>query len=115
MLAEESGRLGLRKNSWLLNLCFVKCLCKKSRGMRLQEKAVEQFEESLDIRSIVKTRIDLSILLRTLLSKEQLILFRNQHARAFTAHDSASLKMDPKPVEEYEDDLLGLDFVDMNT
>ena len=28
MLAEESGRLGLRKNSWILNLCFSKCLCR---------------------------------------------------------------------------------------
>ena len=90
MLAEESGRLGLRKNSWILNLCFSKCLCRKSRGMRLQEKAIAQFEDSLDIRSIVKTRIDLSILLRSLLSKEQLVLFRNQHARAFTAQDPSS-------------------------
>ena len=90
MLAEESGCLGLRKNSWILNLCFSKCLCRNSRGMRLQEKAIAQFEDSLDIRSIVKTRVDLSILLRLLLDKEQLVLFRNQHARAFTAHDPTS-------------------------
>ena len=113
MLAEESGRLKLRKNSWILNLCFIKCLCKRSRGMRLQEKAIEQFEDSLDIRSIVKTRIDLSILLRSLLSKEQLVLFRNQHARAFTAHNLASQKMDPEPVGEQDDGLLGLDFIEM--
>ena len=70
MLVEESGRLRLQNNSWILNVCFIKCLCKKSRGMRLQEKAVAQFEDALDIRSIVKTRIDLAILLRSLLSKE---------------------------------------------
>ena len=113
MLAEESGRLRLRKNSWILNLCFFKSLCRKSRGMRLQEQAIAQFEDSLDIRSIVKTRIDLSILLRLLLSKEQLVLFRNQHARAFATYDPASLKIDPEPVEENEDGLLGLDFVEM--
>ena len=90
MLAKESGRVRLQTNSWLSNLCFVKCICRKSRGMRLQEKAIAQFEDSLDIRSIVKTRIDLSILLRVLLSKEQLVLFRNQHARAFTAYNPAS-------------------------
>lgn len=38
--------------------------------MRLQKKAIEHFENQLDIRSIVKTRIDLSILLNLLLSKE---------------------------------------------
>ena len=113
MLAEESGRLRLQKNAWILNLCFLKSLCKKSRGMLLQEKAIAQFGDSLDIRSIVKTRIDLSILLRLLLSKERLVLFRNQHARAFTAYDPASQKIDPEPVEEYEDGLLGLDLVEM--
>ena len=45
--------------------------------MRLQEKAIEHFESQLDICSIVKTRIDLSLLLRSLLSKEQLLLFNN--------------------------------------
>ena len=111
MLAEESGRLQLSMTHWLLNLCFVKCLCRKAYRMRLQERAIEQFENSLDIRSIVKTRIDLSILLRSLLSKEQLLLFRNQHARAFIQYDSANEKMEPEPIEEHEDGLLAPDFV----
>ena len=78
--------------------------------MRLQERAIKQFEHSLDIRSIVKTRIDLSVLLRSLLSKEQLLLFRNQHARAFTQYDSSDEKMEPEPIGEHEDGLLAPDF-----
>ena len=45
--------------------------------MLLQEKATELFKSQLDILSIVKTRFDVSILLRSLLSKEQLYLFKN--------------------------------------
>ena len=43
----------------------------------------------MDIRSIVKTRVDLSILLSLLLSKEQILLFRNQHARAFVNYNKS--------------------------
>ena len=70
MLAEESGRLQLSKTHWLVNLCFIKCLCRKSYRMRLQERAIGQFENLLDIRYIARNRIDLSVLLRALLSKE---------------------------------------------
>ena len=60
--------------------------------MQLQKKAIEKFEEHLDIRSIVKTRLDLSILLSLLLSKEQLLLYHNQHSRAFATSDSLKKK-----------------------
>ena len=80
--------------------------------MRLQEKAIEHFENQLDIRSIVKTRIDLSILLSLLLSKEQLLLFRNQHARAFASYDrSKKNKMSPEPRNEPADSLMDPDFL----
>ena len=78
--------------------------------MRLQEKAIEVFENQLDIRSIVKTRTDLSILLRSLLSKEQLLLFHNQHSRAFTSYDSSDEKeIGARSNDEPEDD-----FIDRN-
>ena len=77
MLAAEAKRTRLESNSWLISICFSSCLCRRERGMRLQEKAIGQFESHLDIRSIVKTRIDLSILIRSLLNKEQRVLFRN--------------------------------------
>ena len=61
-----------RKNSWCVNLLFIKCGCfrKRGPGMRIQEKAIASFEKQLDIRALVKTKIDLSILLHVLLSKE---------------------------------------------
>ena len=77
MLAEETERMQLRSNSWLFSLCYSKCLCRKKRRVRLQETAIKQFESNLDIRSIVKTRVDLFILLKALLSEQQLLLFRN--------------------------------------
>ena len=67
-LAEESKRMKLQKNSWFTNLCHYECLCKRKRTMHLQKLAIERFEEHLDIRSIVKTRLDLSILLNLLFS-----------------------------------------------
>ena len=89
LLDDESKRIKRWKNSWFISLCFSKCICKRERGMLLQEKAIERFDQQLDIRSIVKTRIDLSILLSLLLSKEQLLLFRNQHARAFVDYNES--------------------------
>ena len=85
--------------------------------MRLQEKAIGQFESHLDIRSIVKTRIDLSILIRSLLNKEQRVLFRNQHARAFAQYDSSSEKYhELKSIRQHHeqvDNHLDTDFVQM--
>ena len=74
-LAEESERLLLSRISWVKSLCLSKCICRKSRSIRLKERAVERFESQLDIRSIVKARVDLSILVRSILNKEQLLLF----------------------------------------
>ena len=74
-LAKESERLKLSKISWMKSLCLSKCIFRKSRSIRLKEEAVERFESQLDIRSIVKARVDLSILVRSILSKEQLLLF----------------------------------------
>ena len=79
--------------------------------MLIQEKAIEHFESLLDIRSIVKTRIDLSILLSLLLSKEQLHLFRNQHARAFASYNSAKKLFKPEPYDEPVGTLLDSNFI----
>ena len=73
----------------------------------LQEKAIQSFENQLDIRSLVKTRIDLSILLSSLLNKQQLLLFHSQHTRAFTTYDSSSAN------EGLEEELQNHDFVEM--
>ena len=82
--------------------------------MLLQEKATEIFDSQLDILSIVKTRFDVSILLGSLLSKEQLYLFKNQHARAFTTYDTCNSSYSgPEPVYEHEASIQDLDFVGM--
>ena len=82
--------------------------------MLLQEKAIELFDSQLDILSIVKTRFDVSILLRSLLNKEQLYLFKNQHARAFATYDpSNSSHFEPEPVYEHEATMQDLNFVEM--
>ena len=59
----------------------------------MQMKTVEHINKQLDIQSLVQTRIDLSILIRLLLNKEQRLLFKNQHIR--------SMRFDP--VEEPDD------------
>ena len=85
------------------SLCLSKCIFRKSRRIRLKERAVERFESQLDIRSIVKARVDLTILVRSILSKEQLVLFQNQDERAFTKYDSST---DQKTPREQEDDFI---------
>ena len=80
--------------------------------MRLQKKAIEHFENQLDIRSIVKTRIDLSILLSLLLSKEQLLLFHSQHARAFATYErSKKNEVSPETGKEPADSLMDPEFL----
>ena len=113
LLSEESKQMNLKKNSWCKNLCYTRFFCKRDRGVLLQEKAIEHFEDQLDIRSIVKTRIDLSILLSLLLSKEQLLLFRCQHARAFSSYDSSKKKSKPMPRDDPVDSLLNPDFISL--
>ena len=59
---------------------FLRCLVKKKRQSRLQEKVAARFEASLDIRNLVSVHSSLSTLLCLLLKKEQLLLFQNQAA-----------------------------------
>ena len=73
--------------------------------MRLQEKANQQFENMLDVRSIVKTRIDLSILLNLLLTKEQRLLFNYQNQRAFVAYDSEDEQFQIDQIRDHDPDL----------
>ena len=83
--------------------------------MRLQEKANELFESQLDILSIVKTRFDVSILLSTLLNKEQLYLFKKQHARAFATYDpSDPMSFEAEPLDEHEDTVQNLNFAEIS-
>lgn len=71
--------------------------------MRIQQQAIAMFEKQLDIRSLASTRVDLSILLNLLLTREQILLFRNQRARTYTKASSSadrSLSRDSRDSEE---------------
>ena len=100
-------------NSWWTSLfSCIKCLCKPDRDMKMQERAVELFEMQLDIRSLVKTRIDLSILLTLLLSKQQQLLFKNQHARVFATKSKVKKrKAKSRSIEDDFDSLQEPEFI----
>ena len=56
--------------------------CKVDRQTRLMNKVSKRFEKKLDIRSLVKVRTNLALLIRMLLSDEQMLLFRLQRRQA---------------------------------
>ena len=52
--------------------------------MQLHDKIVDGFEEHLDIRNFVSMHNNLASLLKILLSKEQLLLFKYHHTFSIT-------------------------------
>ena len=56
-------------------VCHVKYLCKKDRKARLKEKALESFDQNLDVRSFASVNSNLALLIWLLLNKEQILLF----------------------------------------
>ena len=73
---EETKLSKLLKVPFFESLCNSSLLCGKNREMRLRDKVVSRFDESLDIRSFVSVRTNLAILMSLLLKKEQLLLFK---------------------------------------
>ena len=74
-LAQESKKSATSRASFSEILCHIGFLCKKSREMRLREKAAARFEDSLDIRSFVQVYTNLAMIIDLLLTKEQKTLF----------------------------------------
>ena len=66
------------------SLCYFASLCGQDREMRLMKKVTERFEEQLDIRSFVRVRTNLALLIRVLLSDQQMLLFRHQRRRSIS-------------------------------
>ena len=58
-------------------LFYSTLICGQDRQIRLWRKVTKRFEEQLDIRSLVKVRTNLALLLRVLFNDEQMILFRH--------------------------------------
>ena len=72
----EASRLNMPlKVPFKESLFHFNLFCRKNREMRLREKIVQRFEDTLDIRSFVSVRTNLAILMSILLRKEQLLLF----------------------------------------
>ena len=55
-------------SSWLRSLFCCTFLCRRDRRLHLQDRTVQYMEEQLDVRNLIKTRIDISILIRLLLN-----------------------------------------------
>ena len=75
-------------SSWLRSLFCCKFLCRRDRKLHLQDRTNRYIEKQLDIRNLIKTHIDISILTRLLLNHQQLILFQNQNSRYVADHSS---------------------------
>lgn len=72
--------------------------------MRLQKRAIERFENQLDIRKLVSTQVDVNILLNILFNQKQMFLFRHQHERVF-AQLATTNKEDQQTVTESENEI----------
>lgn len=54
---------------WKTLFCFRALCCKKDRQMRLRERTITVFENSLDIRQLVTSQVNLHGLMKVLFSK----------------------------------------------
>ena len=70
-------------------MCLLKGSKRRRKEKRL-EKMVATSDKHLDIRCIVKTRLDLKLLISRLLTKEQIALFRMQRERLVTCNETAT-------------------------
>ena len=83
-LFEEAKSINLGQSSYLRSLfCIFGC---KNRSERLKSKAIERFDEKLDVRSVVATHINVATLLRLFFDHKQKLLFDHQHHRATTLY-----------------------------
>jgi len=77
----------------VLNRCFCCRRCTDSSTRRKLDQFEEgsaRFENALDIRSLLKTQLDIRLLVHTLLSKKQRALFALQRQRALKARTRKS-------------------------
>ena len=66
------------------SLFYIPFICGPDRELRQMKKVNKHFEDQLDIRSFVRVRTNLKILLGLLYSDEQIMLFRAQRRRSVT-------------------------------
>ena len=79
------------------SLFYFPLICGPDRELRLMRKVTKRFEEQLDIRSFVRVRTNLALLVRLLFNDEQIMLFRAQRRRSIsiaTKGEKSSSSMD---------------------
>ena len=82
VISEEAKLVYFQAGSLLLTCKSIFFCCKKDQRWHQKEIAIDRFENSLDIRSIVNLNTNLSILLKLIFNSNQQLLFFNQHDRA---------------------------------
>ena len=70
-LRKEARLVQVRHHAWHKALCYSRACCRRDRETRIQERTERHIMNQIDIRSLVQTRVDLSILIRLLLSRQQ--------------------------------------------
>ena len=68
------------KTSWLKSMFICKLFCKKDKQLKLVSRAEKLYTKSLDIRSIVKDKISLTLALDLFMTKEQVSLYKYYRA-----------------------------------
>jgi DNA polymerase III alpha subunit len=79
-----------------------------NRVLALANRSLKKVERSLDVKKIIQSQDDLKILLKSLLDKQQMWLFKRQRTRLM----SIKLK-DDKPYDSSENELYLKEFLDI--
>ena len=66
------------------SLFYFPVICGPDRELRLMKKVNKRYNNQLDIRSFVRVRTNLALLMRLLFSDEQKMLFRAQRRRSIS-------------------------------
>ena len=80
-LLDAVSQVTFAKGSFLRSYFFCGCLCKKNKEHRGLTRTSSRFERLLDTRKIASVHTNLTLLLRVLLTDEQLFLFLQDRKR----------------------------------
>ena len=83
-LIKQARNITRPKISFAQLMCFTTCICNKGKTKRLIDKINDRFEEQLDVRSLVRVRTNLALLLRLMFTDQQLLLYRHQRRRSIS-------------------------------
>jgi len=76
--------------------------------MRLQKLSSKKFEKSLDIRSLFKSQLNLTLLIQTLLTKPQQVLFESQRSLVLPSVIKSSSESSSSEDQDHKKSLIEL-------